>query len=339
VDSGRRSRREPDQVRPAPSRVYGPVPSRRLGASLGVDVVPLKVCPYDCIYCQLGPTRTLTAERAFFFSVEEVLAGVERRMRLWPPPDVITMAGSGEPTLYAGLGALIEGIKRLTDTPVVVLTNGALFHRADVRAEAARADIVLPSLDAGDEATFQLVNRPVPGLTLEQVVDGLAAFHRAYRGEVWLEVMVVAGITDTPEHIRAIARLARRIAPDRIQLNTPVRPTFEERAAPVPASRLAELGRLFSPAAEVIAEWGEGGDQALRRAPESEEVLALLRRRPCTVDDVAAGLGLHPNPVVKTLAGLEHQGEVRRVLSGGRVFWHAVPGAGARLLGRHGKRA
>jgi wyosine [tRNA(Phe)-imidazoG37] synthetase (radical SAM superfamily) len=326
-------------VRTARRHVYGPVPSRRLGASLGVDVVPLKVCPYDCIYCQLGPTRTLSAERSLYFPVEEILADVDRRLRLWPPPDVITVAGSGEPTLYAGLGALLDGIKRITDMRVALLTNGALFHRADVRAEAARADIVLPSLDAGDEATFRGVNRPVSGLTLNKVVEGLAAFRREYRGEIWLEVMVVAGITDTPEHVRAIAALARRIAPDRIQLNTPVRPTFDERAAPVPAARLAELARLFSPAAEVIAEWGEGHDQALSRAPESEEVLALLRRRPCTADDVAAGLGLHPNAVVKALAGLEQQGEVHCVLSGGRVFWHAVPGAGARLLGRHGKRA
>ena len=324
----------------ARGHTYGPVPSRRLGASLGVDVVPLKVCPYDCIYCQLGPTGTLSAERSFFFPVEEILADVERRLRLWPPPDVITVAGSGEPTLYAGLGALIIGIKGITEIPVALLTNGALFHRPDVRAEAAHADIVLPSLDAGDQAAFRMVNRPVSGLALRKVVDGLAAFRREYRGQIWLEVMVLAGINETPERVRAIAALAQRIAPDRIQLNTPVRPTFDERAAPVAVESLAELSRFFTPEAEVIAEWGgRHEDGAAPRAPESDDVLALLRRRPCTVDDVAAGLGLHPNAVVKTLAGLEPQGEVHRVLSGGRVFWHAVPGAGARLLGRHGKRA
>lgn len=325
-------------MNPPRGYVYGPVPSRRLGGSLGVDVVPLKVCPYDCVYCQLGPTRTLNAERSLYFPVEEILADVDRRLRLWPPPDVITVAGSGEPTLYAGLGALITGIKGMTEIPVALLTNGALFHRADVRAEAARADIVLPSLDAGDQATFRRVNRPVSGLTLQKVVDGLATFRLEYRGQIWLEVMVLAGTTETPERVRAIAALAQRITPDRIQLNTPVRPTFDERAAPVAVERLAELSRLFTPEAEVIAEWGERPDQAARRAPESEEILALLRRRPCTVDDVAAGLCLHPNAVVETLAGLEHQGEVHRVLRGGRVFWHAVPGAGVRLPGRHGKR-
>jgi wyosine [tRNA(Phe)-imidazoG37] synthetase (radical SAM superfamily) len=319
--------------------VYGPVPSRRLGASLGVDVVPLKACPYDCIYCQLGSTRKLTAERVAFFPVDEILADVERRLQLWPPPDVLTIAGSGEPTLFTGLGALIDGIKRITDTRVALLTNGALFYRADVRAEAAHADIVLPSLDAGDEATFQVVNRPVAGLTLQKVVEGLAAFRRSYFGEIWLEVMIVAGFTDTPESVGSIAALSRRIAPDRVQLNTPVRPTFDERAAPVVAERLADLCRHFTPEAEVVAEWGgraEGEDA--RRAPESDEVLTLLQRRPCTVDDVAAGLGLHPNAVVKLLATLERSGEVHRVLRNGRVFWRRVPAAGARAADSRGKR-
>jgi wyosine [tRNA(Phe)-imidazoG37] synthetase (radical SAM superfamily) len=304
--------------------VYGPVPSRRLGASLGVDVVPMKACSYDCIYCQLGPTRRLTSDREPFFRVDEVLADVEQRLRLWPPPDVITVAGSGEPTLFAGLGELIDGVKRTTRIPVALLTNGALFHRPDVRGEAARADIVLPSLDAGDEATFRLVNRPAPGLTLQAVVEGLATFRREYRGRIWLEVMVLAGINDTPERIAPIARLARRIGPDRIQLNTAVRPTFDERAAPVPPERLAELGSLFTPAAEVIADWGELPGDSRQHAPREDEILALLRRRPCTVDDVATGLGLHANAVVKALTVLERRGEAHRVLRRERVFWHAI---------------
>jgi wyosine [tRNA(Phe)-imidazoG37] synthetase (radical SAM superfamily) len=306
-------------------RVYGPVPSRRLGASLGVDVVPMKVCSYDCIYCQLGATRELTRTRREFFPASEVLAEVEERLRRWPPPDVITIAGSGEPTLYAGLGEVIGGIKGMTEIPVALLTNGALFHRPDVRREAARADLVLPSLDAGDEETFRMVNRPAPGLTLEHVVDGLSAFRREYRGKIWLEVMVLAGITDTPASMSAIAKLAGRIAPDRIQLNTPVRPTFNEDAAPVTATRLTELSRMFNPEAEVIAEWsGRRREGATRRAPESDAVLALLQRRPCTVDDIAGGLDLHPNAVLKALGALERDGKVHRVLRDGQVFWHAI---------------
>jgi hypothetical protein len=171
------------------------------------------------------------------------------------------------------------------------------------------------------------VNRPVPGLTLESVVDGLATFRRTYRGKIWLEVMVLAGIDDGPEQIARIARLARRIAPDRIQLNTPVRPTFDERAAPVPAPVLEDLCGLFPGGAEVIAEWGAAPGAAVRDTPGVGEVLALLRRRPCSADDVAAGLALHPNAVVKALTALERRGEAHRVLRDGRVFWHAV-GAG-----------
>jgi wyosine [tRNA(Phe)-imidazoG37] synthetase (radical SAM superfamily) len=317
-------------VRSARHWVYGPVPSRRLGASLGVDIVPFKVCTYDCPYCQLGPTRQLTTARLWFFPVEEIVAEVEDRLRRPPAPDVITLAGSGEPTLYGGLGALIDGIKRITDTRVAVLTNGSLFHRADVRADVARADLVLPSLDAGDEATWRLVNRPAAGLSLEQVVDGLVTLRRDYRGEIWLEVMIVAGINDTYAHARAIADLAHRFAPDRIQLNTPVRPTFDPGAAPVSATRLAELAGLFSPHAEVVAEWREPAAPAADLGADREEVLDLLRRRPCTAEDIAAGLGRHLNLVIKVLAGLEDRGEAHRVVRDRSVFWQAVSRAGNR---------
>jgi len=305
--------------------VYGPVRSRRLGASLGVDVVPMKVCTYDCIYCQLGPTQTLTTERAVFFPVDEILADVERWLRTRPAPDVITLAGSGEPALCSQLGEIIEGVKGMTHTPLALLTNGALLHRPDVRRDASRADIVLPSLDAGDEETFRLVNQPAPGLMLEDVVRGLADFRRGYAGEIRLEVMLLGGITDTPDRVARMARLARRIQPDRVDLNTPVRPTFDERAVPVPPVRLAELAGLFSPIAEVVADTGGPADDASpSRTPESEEILALLLRRPCTADDVVAGLGLHRNVVAKTLVVLERRGEVHRVVRGGRVFWQTV---------------
>ncbi len=304
---------------------YGPVPSRRLGASLGVDVVPMKSCTYDCIYCQLGPTTTLTCERAPFYRVDEIVADVEEKLSARRPPRIITVAGCGEPTLYAGLGELIGALKGITRIPVALLTNGALFHRREVRREAARADLVMPSLDAGDEAMFRCVNRPADGLALEQVVEGLATFRREYPGEIWLEVMVLAGLTDTPSAVAAIAALARRIAPDRIQLNTAVRPTFEESAAPVASQRLFELSRVFAQEAEVVAGWRGGPDDTRAGgSPDDEPILRLLTRRPCTVEQIASGLGFRPNAVVKVLADLEHRGRAHRVVRGGRVFWHAI---------------
>jgi wyosine [tRNA(Phe)-imidazoG37] synthetase (radical SAM superfamily) len=306
--------------------VYGPVPSRRLGASLGVDVVPMKACSYDCIYCQLGPTRTLTDRREPFFPVDEVLADVERRLGLWPPPDVITVAGSGEPTLFAGLGELIDSIKRTTRIPVALLTNGSLFHRADVRAEAARADVVLPSLDAGDEELFQWMNRPVAGLVLEEIVAGLRRFREEFDGLIWLEVMVLRGVTEAGDRVRRIADAAASLRPDRIHLNTPIRPPAESYAYAVSPERLARLCELFTPAAEAAAE-PPGRNEGGEAAGNAREILALVSRRPCTVLDVAGGLGVSVPAALKALESLVAEGALKGRLRGGRYFYFRSPSA------------
>lgn len=170
--------------------VFGPVPSHRLGRSLGIDVVPYKTCSYNCIYCQLGRTTCKTIERQERVGWELILD--ELRRSLDTRPDYITFSGSGEPTLYAGLGELIERIKSVTSVPIAVLTNGSLLWRPDVRQDLQQADLVIPSLDAGDELHFQGVNRPHRSLSLEQVVEGLIAFRREFSGKYWLEVLVVA---------------------------------------------------------------------------------------------------------------------------------------------------
>ncbi len=307
--------------------VYGPVPSRRFGASLGVDAVPYKICSFDCTYCQLGPTGTLTARRRRFYPVETILAEVAARLADGPAPDVITLAGSGEPTLDSGLGELIAGLKRLAAVPVVLLTNGSLFYRPAVRAAAAKADIVVPSLDAGDEATFQAINRPAPGLTLARVVSGLEAFRASFQGRLWLEVMVMDGVNDSPEQLAGIAALARRIGAEKVQLNTPVRPTFDERARPVSAERLAACCAHFDPPAEPIADFRARGPGAEPlTAADDERVLALLGRRPCTLDDLAAGLQLHPAEVGKALGRLERAGAIAGHQRGGRRYWIATRG-------------
>jgi len=298
-------------------------------------VVPFKVCSYDCTYCQLGPTRTLTTRRRRFYPVSEILAEVASRLARGPAPDVITLAGSGEPTLNSGLGELIDGLRRLSPIPVALLTNGSLFHRPAVRRAALHADLVLPSLDAGDEVTFQALDRPAPGITLARVVAGLQAFRAEFRGRIWLEVMVVAGVNDTPAQLDTIARFARRIGADRVQLNTPVRPTFDERAVPVSADRLAALCAHFSPPAEPIAEFrAPGGAEGGAASADDGRLLALLGRRPCTFDDLALGLGLHPAEVGKVLARLEREGAAHRVAREGRLFWVAARGGAASPGGR-----
>ena len=200
--------------------VYGPVPSRRLGRSLGVDLVPFKTCTYDCVYCQLGRTTDLTTGRREYVPVEEILAQLEEKLRTGPTPDYVSLAGSGEPTLHARIGELIAGIKSLTRTPVAVLTNGSLLGVRDVQDALMEADLVLPSLDAGDAELFQLVNRPHENVEFDDMVEGLVAFRERFAKPVWLEVMLLAGITGIRSEVEKIAALTHRIRPDRVQLNS-----------------------------------------------------------------------------------------------------------------------
>ena len=302
--------------------VYGPVPSRRLGRSLGVDLIPFKTCTYDCIYCQLGPTTNRTLRLAEYVPVDAVLADLDRRLAgLDAPPDYVTLAGSGEPTLHAGLGRLAAEIRRRTDVPVAVLTNGALLSEPAVADAAAEADLVVPSLDAGTATMWQRVNRPHPDLDWEIMLDGLIGFGRQFAGEVWLEVMLLEGLTGEEMAASAIALLAERIRPDRIQLNTAVRPAAEAGVEAVPRARLEALARRFDPPAEVVAEFRQPADR--EGAATTEDVLALLRRRPCSAKDVADGLGVAPNEAVKLLDELTAAGRARALRRDTGVFYEA----------------
>ena len=301
--------------------VFGPVPSRRLGRSLGVDLVPFKTCSYDCIYCQLGRTTCKTIERKEWVPMDVVLEELKRKLAC--RPDYITLSGSGEPTLHSRLGEIIEHIQAMSDVPVAVLTNGSLLWQKEVREEVSLADVVMPSLDAGDVLLFQSVNRPHPGITFEKLVSGLEQFRREFTGKYWLEVLLLAGHTAPPAHVQKIAEWVRRIQSDRVQLNTAIRPPAEGFAVPVLQARLTELARLFSPKAEVIAEYRRQGKPVANDANQ-QAILELLRRRPCTEADVAGGLAMRPIEVVKHLADLEKRGKVINERHGPEQFYRAT---------------
>ena len=290
-------------------RVFGPVPSRRLGRSLGVDLVPFKTCTFDCVYCQLGRTTHLTAQRGEYVDPRAVLDEVELKLRAGAGPDFITVSGSGEPTLCRGLGRVIRGLKAVADVPVAVRTNGALLWREEVRRELLDADLVIPSLDAGDGETFRAVNRPCEEIDFDRFLDGLAAFRREFLGLVWLEVFLLAGMNATEEHVRGIAGCAAAVAPDKVQLNTVARPPAEDFARAVSGRRMAEFAKLFACPTEVIADHARVHTAPAATASR-EEVLALLRRRPCTVEDIARGLGMHRHEVQKHVGELLRRGEV-----------------------------
>jgi wyosine [tRNA(Phe)-imidazoG37] synthetase (radical SAM superfamily) len=280
------------------SYTFGPVPSRRLGRSLGIDFVPFKTCSYDCIYCQLGRTTAKTVERKEYCPVDDVVKAVEEKLKKVSPPDYITLSGSGEPTLHSRIGDIISGIKEISDIPVAVLTNGSLFWIDEVRDAVAGADLIVPSLDAGSEEAFLRVNRPESGIHFKEMVEGLRLLRENFMGPVWLEVFITGGITDREEEIVKIKDLTDYIAPERIQLNTAVRIPAEEYAGLVDIEKMEEISAFFGPGCEVIADYSKVHSFG-EFSSTGEDVLELLRLRPCTVDDISAGLNLHRNEIVK----------------------------------------
>jgi len=298
--------------------IFGPVPSRRLGRSLGVDLVPFKTCTYDCIYCQLGPTTDKTVERREWVPLEDVLS--ELKGKLATRPDYITLSGSGEPTLYSRLGELIDGIRSMTAVPVAVLTNGSLLWQEEVRRQLLDSHLVIPSVDAGSGGMFRAVNRPHDSISFERMLEGLIAFREAFRGECWLEVFLLAGHTAVEGEVRRIADCAARIQPDRVQLNTATRPTAEDYAVMVSHARMADLAGRFDPPAEVIADY-RGVHARSEFQAGREAVLEMIQRRPCSLEDIAAGLGLHRNEAVKHIEQLDAEGLLEKRSSGARLFY------------------
>ena len=306
--------------------VYGPVPSHRLGRSLGVDLVPFKTCTYNCIYCQLGRTTDLTITRREYVPVDEILIQLREKLRTGPTPDYVSLAGSGEPTLHARIGKLIAGIKRLTRIPVAVLTNGLLLSMRDIQDALMEADLVLPSLDAGDADLFRLVDRPHAQIEFDAMVDGLAVFRERFTKPVWLEVMLLAGITGIRAEVEKIAALARRIRPERVQINTITRPPCEEFAYPVSPDVMAAFARLFGRGASVVSEHRPRGAAGSGTLADGD-ILALLTRRPCTARGISKGLGLHLGEIIKRLDLLTDRGAVTPVRKNGSVFFETVRGA------------
>jgi len=304
--------------------LYGPVPSRRLGLSLGVDIVPFKVCTLDCIYCQLGRTTRKTIERKEYVAVEPVLAELKKKLAQGLQADFITISGSGEPTLNSRLGELIDGIKKITDIPVAILTNGTLLYRQDVRADCARADVVVPSLDAGDEQTFQKVNRPHKDISIEKLIAGLCAFRNKFTSQIWLEVFLVEGLNTDTEQIAKIKDAIERIRPDKIQLNTAVRPTADVSVKRVDAEKLRAIAARLGEKCEVVTDFSlEGGGKAIGR--KAEDVLSMLKRRPCSLNDICLGLGIGRNEALKYIGHFQHQGVIDSEEKDGIIFFKAAP--------------
>ncbi len=206
--------------------VYGPLKSRRLGFSLGVSTVPYKVCSFDCVYCQLSKTTQKTIKRREYINESEILDEVKSFFENKPKGvkvDYVTFSGSGEPTLSSSLGRIISGLRKITDTPIALITNSSLLSNPSVRKDALSVDLIVPSLDAVTQDVFEKIDRPLGKISIKKVISALKLFKKSFKGKMWLEVMLVDGINDSDEYLRKIKKVTDQIKPDKIQLNTPVR--------------------------------------------------------------------------------------------------------------------
>lgn len=314
--------------------LYGPVPSRRLGRSYGIDIVPFKVCTLDCIYCQLGRTTEKTNERKDYAPIDIVLAELKEALSEKIEADFITIAGSGEPTLHMHLGRLIDGIKGITNTTVAVLTNGTLLYRPDVRADCAKADVVIPSLDAGDEQTFQKINRPIQDISIKNVISGLCQLRKEYVGQMWLEVFFIESVNSSDEQIARIKEAIELIKPDKIHLNTAVRPTAEPHLKRLDADLLQDIAERFGPTCEVIADFPQS-QQMTSSSMKAQEIirphqtvnskdaalLSMLKRRPCSLNDICSGLNIKHNEALKQICDLQQRGLIHSEIQDGNVFF------------------
>ncbi|MFT5726511.1 MAG: wyosine [tRNA(Phe)-imidazoG37] synthetase (radical SAM superfamily) [Desulforhopalus sp.] len=303
--------------------LFGPVPSRRLGMSLGVDLVPKKVCSLDCVYCEVGKTTKLTLERKEYIKVDRVKEDLTNYFNNNPDPDYITFSGSGEPTLNVFIDEILQFIKEnKPNVPVAVLTNGTLLHDSNVRATLLKADLVLPSLDAATEEVFNKINRPAEGLNIDTCIQTLIDFRKEFKGTMWLEIFILPGYNDSKNELAELKKAILKIQPDSVQLNTLDRP------GTVSNLRGATREELQM----VVDDWALDNVEIIAAAPERKQmktyrsdietaIVETIVRRPCTLDDLAKILGKHVNEVNKYLDVLEADGKIETVKQERGVFY------------------
>ncbi len=306
--------------------LFGPVPSRRLGMSLGVDLVPKKVCSLDCVYCEVGKTTKLTTERMEYIPYEKITSELDSYFKSNPDPDYITFSGYGEPALNSGLGRIMSYIKDIKPgIPLAVLTNGTLFYLPEVRQELLPADLVLPSLDAASQLAFEKINRPYPDLKINECIEGLVKFRTEFRGKIWLEIFILPGYNDSTDELDNLKEAILKINPDKIQLNTLDRPGTVE----------GLKGASFEKLQSIIDYWGLENTEIIAKAPRRKTlksyrkdieaaIIGTVERRPCTADDLAQIMGSHINEINKYLETLECEKKIQHKREERGIFYYPV---------------
>lgn len=304
-------------------RVFGPVLSKRLGNSLGIDVIPHKTCSYNCIYCQLGSEENTITDLTNYYSVDEIIYELKEALLNNKNIDYITFTGSGEPTLYKDLKKLIYEIKQITDIPVCVITNGSLLYKQEMRSNLLLADLIIPSLDAGNEETFKLIDNPNKEIDFDKMVEGLIEFKKVFKGEYWLEIFLLKDINDNEDELDDIIKIVKKIKPDRIQLITATRRVANEKAKALSDEELKKIKKYFNSKCDIeidipnISENHKGNTRILTE----DDIVNFLIRQPDTAYIIAKSFNENERKVKELLDLLIKKNKVREEIVNGVVSY------------------
>jgi wyosine [tRNA(Phe)-imidazoG37] synthetase (radical SAM superfamily) len=302
--------------------LFGPVPSRRLGMSLGIDLIPKKVCSLNCVYCEVGETTKLTTERTEYILHDKIEQELKLYFKNSPDPDYFTFSGSGEPTLNSILGKLIKFLKKhKPEIPVAVLTNGTLLHKKKVRDELKKADLVLPSLDAVTDEVFQKINRPASNILINEYIQGLVDFSKEFQGEIWLEVFILPGYNDSEKELSEFKQIIRQINPNQIQLNTLDRPGIIPNLKPADHKLLKQIADDWGDNVSIIASPQKRKNTGSYMKDIESTIIQTISRRPCTTEDIVNITGMHINEINKYLDVLEDDNKIESKRQNRGVFY------------------
>ncbi|MCX8021418.1 MAG: radical SAM protein [Syntrophorhabdaceae bacterium] len=302
---------------------FGPVPSRRLGFSLGVDIIPKKYCTFDCVYCQVGKTTCNTIERKSFFDPNSIVQEIIERSKAKRPIDFITFSGTGEPTLNSDIGWIIREVKRYVELPIALITNSSLLWNEKVRADIVEADVILPSFDAASEDIFCFINRPHGMISLDMLIEGIRLLRKDYRGKIWLEIMLIDGINDDEEELKKLKGIVKTFNPEKIQLNTVTRPPLDDSIIGVDSLRMDDIREFFGEGCEVIGDFDKDDLYAYDYESSNwqERILEMIGRRSLTIEDITKVSGLESKEVERCLKKMEREGKVKRRFLDDTIFF------------------
>lgn len=292
--------------------LYGPVPSRRLGLSLGIDLIPYKICSFDCIYCECGSTTNLSNKRKEFKPVDKIIEELDQYLKDKPELDYITFSGSGEPTLYLHIGKIVDFLnEKYPEYDTALLTNSSLLSRKEVRGEIKNLDLIVPSLDSVIEENFQKINRPHSDIKLQDIIDGLIKLRKEFKGKIYLEVFIIPGVNDTKKEYQKFNEIIKKIKPDRVQLNTLDRPGTEDWVEPASEEELKRAVDIIGKKAEIIGKYAPTKKKSGISHAVKKRIIETITVRPCTVRDLAEILNLHVNEVNKYLREIDKEYNIK----------------------------